>query len=141
MLYATLVCCFQSDFKRLVAYSSVSHIRIIPSLVLRLSPIGFKRALLIMFFHGIRSPMMFILVSLVYDMYSTRQLALLRGLVTFSPLLTLTLVLTFFFTLSAPPFPSFLGEVLAFTSLLPLSYLILPVLLMFAFLSLLYNLN
>lgn len=69
MVYVTLVCCFQSDFKRLVAYSSVSHIIGVPILLLSSSFIGLKGSILLMFFHGISSPLMFMLVGLLYSFF------------------------------------------------------------------------
>jgi len=112
----TLICCYQSDFKRLVAYSSVSHILAVPLLFFSNTSISFKRLVLVIFFHGLRSPLIFLLVSLLYTAYSTRQLPILRGVLTFSPFLRLLALLTFFFTMSAPPFPSFVREVLFFIS-------------------------
>jgi NADH:ubiquinone oxidoreductase subunit 4 (subunit M) len=111
LVYSTLVCCFQSDFKRLVAYSSVSHIITIPIILFSSSLIGVKGLISVMFLHGLSSPLLFILVGILYSFTFTRQHILMRGLLCVSPLLSLLLVLSFFFTLSAPPFPSFLAEV------------------------------
>lgn len=141
LAFSSLLCCFQSDFKRLVAYSSISHIIAIPILVLLSSYLSVKTALFLIVFHGISSPILFCLVGILYSLYSTRQLALMRGLLIISPLLTLLSVITFFFTLSAPPYPSFLSEILFFLSSLSAGRLVLPFLLLFAFLSLVYNLN
>lgn len=141
LVVVTLICCYQSDFKRLVAYSSVSHIIAIPFLLISNTLLSFKSLILIIFFHGFSSPILFILVGLTYNLYSTRQLAFIRGLILISPLLSFLLVLAFFYTISAPPFPSFISEVLFFISSYILSsYLIYPILL-FAFLSLVYNIN
>jgi len=112
LLVATSVCCFQSDFKRLVAYSSVSHIMGIPVIIVRCSFVGSKGLISIIFLHGISSPLLFIIVGLLYSMTSTRQHFLIRGLITLSPLISFIGVLAFFFTMSAPPFPSFVAEVL-----------------------------
>jgi len=141
LVVVTLVCCYQSDFKRLVAYSSVSHIMAIPFLLISNTLLSFKSLILIIFFHGFSSPILFILVGLTYNLYSTRQLAFMRGLILISPLLSFMLVLAFFYTMSAPPFPSFISEVFFFVSSYALtSYIIYPILL-FTFLSLVYNIN
>jgi|SRR5579883_3207913 len=66
MVFVTLVCCLQSDFKRLVAYSSVSHIIGVPIMLFSRTFIGLKGTILLMFMHGVRSPLMFLLVGLVY---------------------------------------------------------------------------
>lgn len=140
-LLVTFICCFQSDFKRLVAYSSVSHIIAIPLLIASRTFFSIKTIVLIMFFHGLRSPVLFMFVGVLYSVYSTRQLVAMRGLLLVSPLLRLFLVLGFLFTLSAPPFPSFLSEVFFFLSIYSLTPLRVFLMLVFAFISLVYNLN
>jgi NADH-quinone oxidoreductase subunit M len=141
LVFSTLVCCFQSDFKRMVAYSSVSHIIAVPLVLLTGYFVGFKVVVLLIFFHGLRSPVLFSLVGVLYSIYSTRQLALLRGLLLLSPLLSFVCILSFLFTLSAPPYVSFFSEVFFFVYVVLLSPLSLGFLLLFAFLSLVYNLN
>jgi NADH:ubiquinone oxidoreductase subunit 4 (subunit M) len=141
MLYVTLVCAFQSDFKRLVAYSSVSHIIAIPLLYVANNLLSVKRLLMLMLFHGLSSPILFILVGIIYRIYSTRQLIIIRGIVLVSPLIRFFIVLAFFFTMSAPPFPSFVSEVYFIVSTLSLSTYLVYVFLLFTFLSLVYNLN
>lgn len=140
LIYSTLVCCFQSDFKRLVAYSSVSHIITVPIILLTSSFIGYKGLISIMFLHGLRSPLLFILVGVIYSYFFTRQHVLMRGLICFRPLLAFILVLSFFFTLSAPPFPSFLAEVFFSISSIYLWSKRVVFLLLFLFLSIVYNL-
>ena len=103
----SLICCFQSDFKRLVAYSSISHIICIPLLCLRGVRVSTKAIIIIIFFHGLSSPIMFILVGISYFFFGTRQLALTRGLILFSPLLSLIFILSFFFHSFCPPLPFF----------------------------------
>nr|AOP18529.1 NADH dehydrogenase subunit 4 [Brachionus rotundiformis] len=141
MIYVTLVCAFQSDFKRLVAYSSVSHMMAIPILYLSNNVLSLKSMLMLMLFHGLSSPILFMFVGILYSMYSTRQLILMRGLLLVSPLLSFLMVLAFFFTMSAPPFPSFVSEVYFMISSLSLSHHLVWVFLLFTFLSLVYNLN
>jgi len=141
LIFTALICCFQTDFKRLVAYSSVSHIAAIPLLCLAPSHLATKSLVMIIFYHGLCSPVMFMLVGILYSFNKTRQLPFIQGLITYSPLLRFILVLVFFYTLPAPPFPSFIGEVFFIVS----SYSIRPVsifiLITFAFISLIYNLN
>lgn len=141
IVYTTLVCCFQSDFKRLVAYSSVSHIIVIPFLFLSNNLLSSKALIIIMLFHGLSSPALFLFVGALYSIYSTRQLLLMRGLALISPLLSLLLLITFFFTLSAPPFPSFVAEVFFFISASSISLIFLISFFAFILFSLVYNLN
>lgn len=140
LCYTTLVCCFQSDFKRLVAYSSVSHIITIPIILFSSRFVGLKGLISVIFLHGLRSPLMFILVGIIYSYSSTRQHILVRGLVTYRPLLSFIIVLSFFFTLSAPPFPSFIGEVFFAISSIAIWVYSFFFVLVFLFLSIVYNL-
>ena len=141
ILYVTVVCIFQSDLKRLVAYSSVSHIMAIPVLLLANNILSIKRIIMLILFHGLSSPVLFILVGVIYSIFTSRQLIVVRGIILVSPLLSFIIVLAFFFTLSAPPFPSFISEVYFFISSFILSPYLVYVFVIFAFLSLVYNLN
>jgi NADH-quinone oxidoreductase subunit M len=140
-IFVTLVCCFQADFKRLVAFSSVSHMITIPFMVLASTYVSIKGLVIVILFHGLSSPIIFMLVGLIYSLFQTRQLILIRGILLIRPLLSFILISAFFFTLSAPPFPSFIGEVLFMLSSFYLSPSLIPVFLIFAFFSLVYNLN
>lgn len=141
MLYVTVVCMFQSDLKRLVAYSSVSHMMAIPILLLSNNLLSVKRIVIVILFHGLRSPILFMLVGVLYSFFSRRQLIVVRGVILISPLLAFLIVLAFFFTLSAPPFPSFVSEVYFFISSFCSSHYFVYVFIVFSFLSLVYNLN
>lgn len=121
LLYATLVCSLQADFKRLIAYSSVSHIIVLPVLLFLLTPLSLKRFILVIVFHGLSSPLLFSIVGFVYRVCSTRQLLLVRGIITYSPLFTLIGVIAFTFTCCIPPFPSFVAEAFFFINSLFMS--------------------
>jgi len=109
--FSTLICCFQSDIKRLIAYSSVSHIILIPFIIFRSNILSIQTITMVILFHGLSSTLLFIRVGLLYSIYNTRILVLIRGLILLSPFFSFLLILTFFFTLSAPPFPSYVAEV------------------------------
>jgi len=114
IVFVTAVCCFQSDLKRIIAYSSVSHIIAIPLLFLWGRALSIKRLIMIMVFHGLCSPGLFLLVGVVRNWIKTRQLLIIGGLATTSPLIRIFLLFFFFFTIAAPPFPSFITEVFFF---------------------------
>jgi len=137
----TLICISQSDFKRLVAYSSVSHIILIPILIMLNTNLSFKVITIVMFFHALSSPLLFAVVGSCYSIYSSRMLAFSRGLLTLNPLFSTLVLIGFLLTLSVPPTPSFLAEVLFVVSLyisIPSSMVFLA---LFIFLSLAYNLH
>lgn len=139
LVVVSIVASFQSDFKRLVAYSSVVHMTV---LVIRLfSGFGISSSafLIIMVFHGFVSPLMFIMVGLVYKIASSRILAILHGSFTYSYLISLLLVFMFLMNVPTPPFSSFLAEVAVFLGLT--SYLWFVSLFVFAyiFLAIVFN--
>ena len=141
ILFSSLICCYQSDIKRLIAYSSVSHIIVIPFLVLANNLLALQGLILVMFLHGLSSTLLFISVGMLYRMYSTRQLILIRGLILVSPLFRILVIFIFLFTLSAPPFPSYIAEVFFIYSSYILRSDMLLVVFFFAFFGLVYNLN
>jgi len=140
-VFSRLVCCYQSDMKRLIAYSSVAHIIVIPFLIFSDNVLAVQALTLVMFLHGLSSTLLFITVGVLYSIFSSRQLVLMRGLILVSPLFRILLIFIFLFTLSAPPFPSYVAEVFFIYSSYMLSEDVLYVVLLFAFLGLVYNLN
>lgn len=141
IIFSSFVCCYQSDIKRLIAYSSVAHMMVVPFLVIANNLLAVQRVILVMFLHGLSSTLLFISVGILYSIFSSRQLVLIRGLLVISPLFSMLLIFTFLFSLSAPPFPSYVAEVFFLFA----SYILTPdfiyVVLLFAFLGLVYNLN
>ena len=114
---------------------------VIPFLVMSNNLLAVQALILVMLLHGLSSTVLFISVGVLYSMFSSRQLVLMRGLILTSPLFRFLLILTFLFTLSAPPFPSFVAEVFFIMSSYRLSSYMLYVVLLFAFIGLVYNLN
>jgi NADH:ubiquinone oxidoreductase subunit 4 (subunit M) len=141
LVLTTVVCCFQSDFKRLIAYSSIAHMLVVPIMVLCGTLLSFKSSILVMFYHGVRSSLLFMMVGVMYSMLGTRQLLLIRGLISLSPLISFLIVISFLYTVSAPPFPSFYAEFLTVLSSFQLSYLYVIFFIIYLFIVMLYNLN
>lgn len=141
IIFSSLVCCYQSDIKRLIAYSSVAHMIVIPFLVISNNILANQALILVMFLHGLSSTLLFMTVGTLYTIFSSRQLVLIRGLILSSPLFRMLTIFTFLFTLSAPPFPSYIAEVFFIYSSYMLSPDMLYVVILFAFLGLVYNLN
>jgi len=141
IIYRSLVCCYQSDLKRLIAYSSVAHMMVIPFLVISNNVLAVQALVLVMFLHGLSSTLLFMSVGVLYSIFSSRQLVLMRGLVLTSPLFRFILIIAFLFTLSAPPLPSYVAEVFFLISSFILSPYMLYVALLFVFFGLVYNLN
>ena len=141
LTYTTFLCCYQSDIKRLIAYSSVSHIITIPLLFLSCNYLSFQSVLLIIIFHGLRSSLLFFYVGEISIIYGSRQLVSLRGFFILQPLIRFFVISTFFYTIRAPPFPSFISEIIFIFSTFNLRTKILISFLLFFFFSIVYNLN
>lgn len=141
IIFRRLVCCYQSDIKRLIAYSSVAHMIVIPFLIFSDNVLATQALVLVIFLHGLSSTLLFITVGTLYTIFSSRQLVLMRGLILVSPLFRILIIFIFLFTLSAPPFPSYIAEVFFIYSSYILRGDMLYVVLLFAFLGLVYNLN
>ena len=141
IIISSAVTCFQSDFKRLIAYSSVVHITIVGALLVYSSPLSVKVAVFVILFHALLSPILFYVVSIVYFIFKTRLIYLFTSILIRSRLLLVLLALSFILSIPTPPFPQFLLEVYGFITILSyrLSYL-RPLVLIFTFLSLCFNL-
>ena len=82
----SLVCLRQRDLKILIAYSSVVHMRVLILGLLRISILGVYGSLIVMFSHGLVSPLRFYLMNLIYRGLSTRSLIVLKGILVINPL-------------------------------------------------------
>nr|QZH55185.1 NADH dehydrogenase subunit 4 [Lardoglyphus konoi] len=116
-LIVSLICIRQMDLKMMIAYSSVVHMSVMMLGLLSFSMHGFYGALLMMFSHGFISPMLFFLMTFLYDTLGSRSLMILKGILLFSPVFCLFWFLGSFLNLSVPPFMSFYSEVCIIGSL------------------------
>lgn len=140
LVFSSIVCCLQSDFKRLVAYSSVAHIIVVVISILLCSPLSISSFTIIMVSHGITSPLLFMLVGITYRMFGTRLLRVYRGLFSAYPLLSGFILLCFVLRVPVPPSLAFLGEVQFATAVMGVYLLSSFFLFLFVFSGVLYNL-
>src|SRR3990170_3958122 len=80
ILYGAIVTLMQTDLKRLIAYSSVSHMGYVLLGASALGTVGLTGAAMQMFTHGLITGMLFVLVGMVYDRAHTREIGELSGL-------------------------------------------------------------
>jgi NADH-quinone oxidoreductase subunit M len=116
LVYGGLCALAQTDFKRLVAYSSVSHMGLITLGAAMMTPAGTNGALFMMVGHGITSAMLFFIVGVIYDRAHHRDINRLGGLATSMPTYTGLSILAFFANLGLPGLCGFVGEVLVLLS-------------------------
>lgn len=130
ILYGALVAMAQTDFKKLVAYSSVSHMGYVTlgmavmTLASKSDPryyaYGVNGAMFMMIAHGITSTGMFFLVGVIYERAHTRDLKKLGGLLNVMPIYAAISFLIFFGSMGLPGLCGFLAE--AFVVLAAFNY-------------------
>ena len=113
ILYGALNALAQRDLKRLIAYSSVSHMGFVLLGLASQTAEGVSGAMMQMISHGFLSSMLFFLVGVVYNRVHDRDIYNFRGLATVNPEYTTYVMIAFFASLGLPGFSAFIAE--AFT--------------------------
>jgi NADH-quinone oxidoreductase subunit M len=112
ILYGAGCALAQDDIKRLVAYSSVSHLGFCMLGMFALNEAGLSGSLLQMINHGLSTGALFLLVGMLYDRYHTRRLSAFGGLGARLGLLTFFMVFISLSSIGLPFLNGFIGEVL-----------------------------
>jgi len=95
IIYASILTIKQTDIKRLIAYSSVSHMGFVTLGIFSSSFEGFAACIILMVAHGFVSSGLFIAATIVYDRFHSRIIRFFKGLLTCMPILaSLFLILT-----------------------------------------------
>ena len=120
IIYGALNALAQRDLKRLIAYSSVSHMGFVTLGIASGTTEGVSGAILQMISHGGLSAMLFFLVGMLYNRVHDREIAHFRGLALVMPQFTAFIMIAFFASLGLPGFSAFMAEAFsligAFTS-------------------------
>ncbi len=114
IIYGALVALAQKDFKKLIAYSSVSHMGYVLLGMASLSAVGINGAIFQMFNHGTITAMLFLIVGVVYDRAHTRGIYDFGGLATQMPVYTGVVIVAFFAAIGLPSLSGFISEALVF---------------------------
>ena len=114
ILYGAFVTFQQSDLKRLVAFSSVSHMGFVLLGVASLDEVGLTGAALQMFTHGTITGLLFFLVGLVYDRVHTRHIPDLGGLANRMPFIAAAFLIGGLASLGLPATSGFVAELTIF---------------------------
>ncbi|QCR23021.1 NuoM family protein [Pontibacter sp. SGAir0037] len=112
IIYAAFCALAMNDLKKLIAYSSVSHMGFVLLGLASLTTEGVNGAIYMMFSHGIISAMLFLLVGVVYERAHDRMILNFRGLAGIMPVYTTFVVIAFFASLGLPGFSGFISELL-----------------------------
>ena len=110
ILYGAFVALAQRDLKRMIAYSSVSHMGFVLLGAASLTAEGLAGGIFQMISHGFLSAALFFLVGVLYDRVHDRDIYHFRGLALTMPRYTALVAITFFASLGLPGFSAFIGE-------------------------------
>jgi NADH-quinone oxidoreductase subunit M len=112
IVYGAFLALAQTDIKRLVAYSSVSHLGFVMLGMFALNTQGVTGSVLQMINHGISTGALFLIVGMLYERRHTRQIADFGGLAYRLPILTALFTITMFSSMGLPGLNGFIGEFL-----------------------------
>ncbi len=114
ILYGALVTLQQSDLKRLVAFSSISHMGFVLLGVSSFAHVGLTGAALQMFTHGTITGLLFLIVGTMYDRVHTRHIPDLGGLAKRMPMVAIVLIIAGLASLGLPTTSGFVAELMVF---------------------------
>jgi NADH-quinone oxidoreductase subunit M len=112
IIYGALVALVQPNLKKLVAYSSVSHLGFVVLGIFSFSVIGMQGAIYQMLAHGISTGALFLLVGMLYDRRHTFEISQYGGLATPMPRLSAFFLFAVLSSLGLPMLNGFVGEYL-----------------------------
>nr|AHX02557.1 NADH dehydrogenase subunit 4 [Sebdenia flabellata] len=112
IVYASLTTLRQVDLKKIIAYSSVSHMGFVTIGIFSLNTQGIEGSILLMLSHGLVSSALFLCIGVLYDRHKTRVIKYYSGLAQVMPLFSIFLLIFIFANLGFPGTSSFIGELL-----------------------------
>jgi len=114
VIYGAVLTLRQKDLKRLVAYSSVSHMGYVLLGIAALGHVSLTGAALQMFTHGTITGLLFVMVGIIYDRTHTRNIDELSGLAHTMPMAATVMVIAGLAALGLPAMSGFVAELLVF---------------------------
>lgn len=110
IIYGAFNALAMKDIKKLIAYSSVSHMGFVLLGIASVTSEGMNGAVFQMFSHGILSALLFLIAGVLYDRTHDRNIENYRGLASKMPTYTILVTIAFFASLGLPGFSGFIGE-------------------------------
>lgn len=114
IIYAALIALIQTDLKKMIAYSSVSHMGFVVLGLAAATTESITGAVYQMFSHGLISVVLFLLVGVLYDRTHDRMISNYRGLISKMPAYSVIVTIAFFASLGLPGMSGFIAEILIF---------------------------
>lgn len=112
IIYGALVAMVQKDVKRLVAYSSVSHLGFVVLGIFSMTAEGLQGAIIQMVNHGLSTGMLFLCVGVIYDRRHTREISEFGGIARVMPTFTVFFMIAALASVGLPGLNGFVGEYL-----------------------------
>jgi len=112
IIYGALVAMIQKDMKKLVAYSSVSHLGFVVLGIFALTPEAVQGAVIQMINHGLSTGALFLLVGVIYERTHTREIAYYGGIAKLVPIYATILMIVSLSSIGLPGLNGFIGEFL-----------------------------
>jgi NADH-quinone oxidoreductase subunit M len=110
ILYGALVSLMQKDMKKLVAYSSVSHLGFCTLGIFALTPLGLSGSVLQQINHGISTGALFLIVGILYERRHTREISEYGGISNVMPVYATIALIMFLSSMGLPLLNGFVGE-------------------------------
>ncbi len=110
IIYGAMVAYAQKDFKKLVAYTSVSHLGFVMLGLFALNPMGIAGGILQMINHGISTGALFLIVGIIYERTHTRDLSAFGGLWKIMPIYGAFSLVVALSSMGLPGLNGFIGE-------------------------------
>jgi len=110
IIYGALVSLAQKDMKKLVAYSSVSHLGFCTLGIFACSPLGISGSVIQQINHGISTGALFLIVGILYERRHTREIAEYGGISTVMPMYATIALIMFMSSMGLPLLNGFVGE-------------------------------
>src|SRR5271157_2741787 len=110
IIYGALVSLMQKDMKKLVAYSSVSHLGFCTLGIFALSPLGLSGSVLQQVNHGISTGALFLIVGILYERRHTREISEYGGISNVMPVYATITLIMFMSSMGLPLLNGFVGE-------------------------------
>jgi len=111
IIYGALVSLMQKDLKRLVAYSSLSHLGFCTLGIFALNSLGLTGSVLQQINHGVSTGALFLIVGILYERRHTREIADYGGVSNVMPVYATIAMIMFFSSMGLPLLSGFVGEV------------------------------
>jgi proton-translocating NADH-quinone oxidoreductase chain M len=115
IIYTSFTAIRQTDFKRIIAYTSIAHMNLVMLGIFSFNSIGLEGAIFQSLSHGFVASALFIIISIVYDRYRTRLVQYCGGLASVMPIYILIFLVFTMANIGLPGTSSFVGEFLILT--------------------------